>query len=177
MGLITYDYTKWPLFMATQAKVKHGGVVVDVGAGIRPQTIIAADKTIFIEPHGEYADALEAGGLDVIRETAEKGILSLPLVDTIVALDVIEHMEKSDGLRFIEAAKSKSNQIVIFTPLGFMPQHGGTDKDPWGMQGQHWQAHRSGWLPSEFEGWWTIADHNFHKRPRFGAFFAVWWRT
>ncbi len=44
-------------------------------------------------------------------------------VDTVITMDVIEHLEKSEGLALLKRTVEKARrQVVIFTPLGFMPQ-------------------------------------------------------
>ena len=64
--------------------------------------------------------------------------------DACVALDVIEHLTKEDGLRFIrtleEIAKKK---VVIFTPNGFLPQNSDTPGD--------YQEHLSAWKTAEMQ--------------------------
>jgi hypothetical protein len=149
-------------------------ILLDVGAGIRPQALVPCSRHICAEPHGEYADVLAAHGFEVIRARATEALARIDRVDTIVALDVIEHMERDEGEAFIKAAVAKArHQVVIFTPLGFMPQDGGDAADPWGLQGQHWQAHRSGWTPADFPGWRCLIGKDFHKKHNHGAFFAI----
>ncbi|HEY4481624.1 MAG TPA: hypothetical protein VI489_02105 [Candidatus Brocadiaceae bacterium] len=106
-------------------------------------------------------------------------------IDTVFALDMIEHMEKEDGIKFIkEAERVTKNQIAIFTPLGLYPQSYGSENevDRWGMNGGYWQSHRSGWLPADFdEQWEIIACKDFHLMDQhdclleepFGAFWAI----
>jgi hypothetical protein len=54
-----------------------------------------------------------------------------------VALDVIEHLTKSDGMRMIKEMKRVSADIVLLmTPNGFLPQ----DDDE-----NSFQTHQSGW--------------------------------
>jgi len=173
VAIKTYDYGKWPLFMQAKRQIRHGGTVVDVGAGIRPQRLVVADKHICIEPHKEYADALESAGYSVVRKTAFDALSEMGAVDTVIALDVIEHMPKDHGRAFIDAAKLVARQVIIFTPLGFMPQEQDGDVDAWGLNGQKWQVHQSGWMPSDFDGWKILIDNDFHKSRKFGAFFAI----
>lgn len=158
------------LFARAARAVRHGGFVVDIGPGIRPQELVRADRTLCIEPFGAYADRLEADGHAVLRATALEGLQGLIGADTVVMLDVIEHMDKADGQAVIELAQAKARQVVVFTPIGFMPQHG----DAWGLGGDYWQAHRSGWEPEEFDGWTILSDPAFHRRQGYGAFFAIW---
>jgi SAM-dependent methyltransferase len=62
--------------------------------------------------------------------------------DVVVALDVIEHFEKPDGLRLLQMMEELARKrVVIFTPNGFLPQ-GVWDNNP------H-QIHRSGWTVKE----------------------------
>lgn len=181
MELKTYDYTAWPLFMRALKHIEPAGVLLDVGAGVRPQRFIKCRRHVCAEPHGEYADILSANGFSVIRGAAPEVFdrvdkIGEP-VDTVVLVDVIEHMEKADGLETMRrACEIARRQVVNFTPLGFMPQHGGHECDPWGMQGQHWQEHRSGWTPEDFPGWLCLVDKHFAKVRHPGAFFAIWTR-
>jgi hypothetical protein len=65
--------------------------------------------------------------------------------DCVVALDLIEHLEKADGLRLLEAMERVARRrVIVFTPNGFVPQ-AGYDDNPY-------QAHRSGWTVNEMRG-------------------------
>lgn len=166
----TYDWQNWPLFVQARQFIRDGGMVLDIGAGLRPQTLVRADEMACVEPHGPYADQLEAGGYAVIRGKAVDVLADCDPVDTVVMLDVLEHMDKAEGVRVLQLAQEVAKQVVVFTPLGFLPQEG----DAWGMGGEEWQRHRSGWLPKEFQGWNTVVDQRFHDHLKAGAFIAVW---
>lgn len=63
--------------------------------------------------------------------------------DAVVALDVVEHFEKKEGLELIKQMESiAKNKIIILTPYGFMKQH------PY--DGNPYQIHKSGWHIEEF---------------------------
>jgi SAM-dependent methyltransferase len=68
--------------------------------------------------------------------------------DACIAMDVIEHLSKEDGLKLMRdmelIAKKK---IVFFTPNGFLPQKQAADSDL--------QAHLSGWETEEMK------DHGY----------------
>ena len=169
-------------------------VVLDIGPGIQPQRYIAPPIHICIEPHLPYIEYLKKHPvfgkdpryifLNAPWEAAA-GLFPSKSVDTIFALDVIEHWEKEAGLRFIqEAERIARRQIVILTPLGFYPQscRAAGEPDIWGMDGGRWQAHHSGWLPEDFsEEWEIIGCDSFHlvdeyRRPLekpHGAFWAI----
>jgi Methyltransferase domain len=58
--------------------------------------------------------------------------------EACVALDLIEHLAKEDGLRLMNAMeKIASKRVVFFTPNGFLPQQHADDADL--------QLHLSGW--------------------------------
>jgi hypothetical protein len=167
--------------------------VLDVGAGIRPQTLVPAHVHICVEPYMPYVERLRN---EVVGEDRDWVFLSagwedvLPLmpddsVDTVLALDVIEHMEKEEGLRLVQEAKRVArHQVVVFTPLGFFPQsYAPGELDRWHMQGGRLQTHRSGWEPEEFgREWQIVACRDLHLTDQdggaleepIGAFWAVY---
>jgi len=64
--------------------------------------------------------------------------------DACIALDVIEHLTKEDGIKLIEQMERISRHKVIFlTPSGFLPQHS--------FDNNKLQEHLSGWEASEME--------------------------
>jgi hypothetical protein len=62
--------------------------------------------------------------------------------DCVIALDVIEHFEKEDGLRLLDAMERIARKkVVVFTPNGFVAQPPTPDNPH--------QLHRSGWTVAE----------------------------
>jgi SAM-dependent methyltransferase len=65
--------------------------------------------------------------------------------DACIALDVIEHLPKEDGLKLIrEMELIAKKKVIFFTPNGFLPQRQSADSDL--------QAHFSGWEAGEMKG-------------------------
>jgi hypothetical protein len=65
--------------------------------------------------------------------------------DACVALDVIEHLGKEEGLALLRSLEAlASRRVVVFTPNGFLPQTSREDGD--------YQQHLSGWTPREMRG-------------------------
>ncbi len=63
--------------------------------------------------------------------------------DCVMALDVIEHLTKQDGLKLLSAMERiAKKRIIIFTPNGFLPQP---------PDGNPWQKHKSGWTVEEMK--------------------------
>ena len=156
----------FPGWEQVRARMKLAHTLVDVGPGIRPQDLVPTSVHICVEPHHEYVEILK----DEYPVICGKAIDVVPLlkgIDTFVCLDVIEHMEKEEGLKLIEEMKKIARQqIVIFTPNGFEPQSHPDGVDKWGMNGGFWQEHRSGWTPEDFPGW------EIHIAGK--GFFAIW---
>lgn len=143
--------------------------VLDIGCGLRPMNWYTPKHHVCVEPHQKYIERVAAvGRYETVRATAQQALLNVRpgTVDAIYMLDVIEHMDKTTGEQVIQLAlMAQPKQIVIFTPVGFLKQDG---PDPWGLDGETWQQHRSGWEPEEFagQGW---------KTALFGrGFYAVW---
>jgi hypothetical protein len=171
--------TQW-----VRKQIRSSVRIVEIGPGIRPQSFIHYGLGVAIDPYAPY--------LEVLRENNYNGLLvnakamdALPLFmdnsfDTLFALDVIEHMEREEGLAFLEEAGRVASQIVIFTPLGPMPQKF-EEQDAWGMGGGQWQNHHSAWTPEDFPGWKLRVLKDFHAEdahgdvldPPISAFWAV----
>jgi hypothetical protein len=70
-------------------------------------------------------------------------------VDAAICLDVIEHFEKPAAVGLIRELEYVARKLVVlFTPLGFMPQEGYESGGAW----QPWQKHRCGFEADELEG-------------------------
>ena len=62
--------------------------------------------------------------------------------DCVLANDVLEHLEKKEGKKFIKTLeKIAKKKVIIFTPNGFVPQ------EP--FENNPWQRHLSGWSVEE----------------------------
>jgi hypothetical protein len=188
----TRSNTTWvsaaSLLLAGPMRMHPAQSVLDVGTAIRPQSYIPAPVHLCIEPHPEYSAQLLNSHHVVIRSTwdAIMPFFADDSVDSVFALDFIEHLSKDDGYRFLQQAQRIArHQVVVFTPLGFLPQNfdDPATLDHYGMHGLSWQTHQSGWNVEDFDDPWEIVACNaFHtndqdgkplSRP-IGAFWAFW---
>lgn len=188
---------KYFLDLVAKRNIKTVEILADIGCGIRPQNIISPRVHICCEPFFEYRDFLSSQLTN--KMFADRSVIVLPLdweqtldffpqgtIDTIFLLDVIEHLDKSTGLSLlVKSMSTVKHQIVIFTPLGFMPQTHESGVDAWGMNGGNWQEHKSGWQPEDFpdfDNWSFFISDNYHdvdhdgvKFPEpYGAFWAIY---
>lgn len=110
--------------------------------------------------HHDYrqGDVLEIGGL------FEPGSF-----DCVVALDLIEHLPKEEGLRLIPMMERIARKkVIIFTPNGFLEQRAYDDNSL--------QEHLSGWTPAEMRalGYRVIGVNGW--RPLRGERGLIRWR-
>ena len=65
--------------------------------------------------------------------------------DCVLASDLLEHLSKKDGLKFISVIeKIAKRKVIILTPNGFIPQSD--------YNGNQYQRHLSGWDLREMKG-------------------------
>jgi glycosyltransferase involved in cell wall biosynthesis len=188
--IYTYEPHKF-LALVVQHIQRRVKSILDIGCGIAPQRYAEADKYTYVEPFADYLPQLldtvnQRTGLHQVLNHTWKG--ALPMIadrsfESIFILDVIEHLEKEDGVELLKQTLSKATkQVVIFTPYGFIEQEHPDGIDAWGYKGGDWQKHRSGWVPDDFEGDWTfiICPNYFgsnnvgipYDEPK-GGFFAI----
>jgi hypothetical protein len=176
-----------------RTRIESVEVVLDLGPGICPQPFVTQPYIhICVDAHRAYLERVKREIADdpkfvFINAPWDTVVPALPdkSVDTVFALDFIEHLEKSDGLRMLrEAERVARCQIVVYTPLGFFPQtYDDPDKpDRWGMDGAKWQTHRSGWDLDDFSEEWefvicpdyiTLDEHNQLMDQPMAAFWAI----
>lgn len=179
------------LLAAVEKAVKETEVVVDIGCGIVPMNYFRPKLHLMVEPWQEYSNILayrhsgdksiiiiRTGALEALHQLGDNS------VDSIFLLDVIEHLEKEEGRKvIIESERVAREQIMIFTPLGYMPQHvENSQADGWGLSGRAVQEHSSGWEPEDFSAAWSFyICKNFHNvdfkgetlEQTYGAFYAI----
>jgi len=157
------------------AKLPRTKRLVDVGCGVRPFPL-PCDEHICIDPHPEYLVHLRYWQPFDRKVTFIDGdataLADQPREDTtVLLLDVIEHIDKENGLLIRDLAE-EFEHAIIFTPLGFYEQ-GDANPDAWGLNGGHWQKHRSGWMPEEFANWKVWVWDLWHHEHKCGAILAI----
>jgi len=184
-------YERDRLDLEARKRIVPADVALDVGCGIRPQSLMAPKLLICCDPHREYIELLRhrfAGRHDVllVNLPGESLVQALPdqSVDSVFLLDVLEHLPKGAGKELLAGcARIARKQVVAFTPLGYLEQDCAFGaRDAWGLRGGAWQTHRSGWNPEDFDSSWEVlACRTYHLAdskgalldPPFGAFWAI----
>lgn len=152
------------------------GSLLDVGCGGN-SPLSAACKgiphTVGVDAHAESIRRSRSAGLhgdyvcmDILKIADHFGPARF---DVVAALDVIEHLEKDEGIQLLEAMETVARRLVlVFTPNGFLPQSS--------FEGNPWQVHKSGWLVADFEargysvlgmnGWKPLRGEKWEPRIR-----------
>ncbi len=132
-----------------RGELQNSRSILDLGCGAKPylKTAVGASNVRIVgaDIFAPYLRRAKAEGS--IWEAVQCDVRHLPFreraFDVVVALDVIEHLSRSDGVRLIEHAEILASQKVIFyTPNGYIPQHPDDDNP--------FQEHRSGWTKEDF---------------------------
>jgi hypothetical protein len=76
-----------------------------------------------------------------------KNLLNGYELDTVLIVDVLEHLEKNVGYAWINNLKNDFNKILLMLPVGEFIQ----DKDLTGYDNHEYQAHRSYWSINDIE--------------------------
>ena len=132
---------KWKIEDFLDQFIPNGSSVLDLGSGLTSPILRIRNKIKYtgldIKFSSEKLNVIQGNVLDAEKIFTEK-------FDVVVALDLIEHLEKIDGHRLLEIMYNLSNKkIIIFTPNGFMPEEG-TEENPY-------LKHLSGWNMIDFE--------------------------
>ena len=123
--------------------------VLDVGSGVSPALrIMGVEHAVGAEgyfPSMEKARSQKTHHEYVLSDVRDISKHFQPgQFDACIAMDVIEHLTKADGMKLIaDMERISRSRVVFFTPCGFLPQ-GNTEKGDL-------QTHLSGWEPSEME--------------------------
>jgi SAM-dependent methyltransferase len=167
--------TLFPPFRKELRQVLQGtGSILDVGCGVSsPLAVMKGQaRLVGMDAHPAAIETARANGThdefhvgDVLNIRQHFGAKSF---ETVVAIDLIEHLDKSDGLRLLDTMEEvATRRVVVFTPNGFVPQ-GELDKNPW-------QVHKSGWNVGEMQerGYEVIGINGW--KPLRGEYAYVKW--
>ena len=104
-----------------------------------------------------------------------KDIIPNKSYDLVLCLDIIEHLERMEGLKLIKDAEAIAKEVVVFyTPHEWDENSDAvTDKTAWSYGNPH-LYHRSLWTTGDFEGY-TICDVCFPPETKAAGFLAVKW--
>jgi SAM-dependent methyltransferase len=133
---------------------KEGEIVsiLDVACGLSFKSkFIDAKIRVGVDIHEPYFEHIEADvPFAVVKYDVRKlsDIFIPNSFDLVIALDIIEHLEKDEAISMIkQCEKIARKAVVLETPEGYVPQN----MDILGHGGDEWQTHRCGWEVKELE--------------------------
>jgi hypothetical protein len=124
--------------------------VLDVACGLPLKSkFIDAQIRVGVDIHEEYFRHIESEVPYVVVKYDVRKLEEIFVpksFDLVIALDIIEHLEKEESLRMIAACERIARKAVVLeTPKGYIPQN----LDIQGHGADEWQTHRSGWESDE----------------------------
>jgi hypothetical protein len=174
-------FTEWGAWPWPLKRVRDG-VAVTEGNDWGPQSVL--DVACGLSLKSKFIETPARVGLDIHRpylEAVETDVPWIPICadvmqihdlfmpksfDLVIALDIIEHLEKPQALTLLDDLERIAKVAVILeTPKGFFPQ----DMDILGFDQHHLQTHRCGFEVEELEGLGYqvfVRHHNLHPVKR-----------
>lgn len=139
--------------MLVQESIVTSESILDLGCGIGDYLRYTNSRqhVVAVEPHKPYVEKakgnypwVEFHNTDAIQflSTTQKKF------DTIIMMDVAEHLELHNAVTMVKLAAEHCNKILLLqTPFGIHPQ----DHDLWDCKGEFWQTHRTTWDPKNLD--------------------------
>lgn len=144
--------------------------IVDLGCGTAKASLrIPCKKLIAVDVFEPYLEIIRKKGRKNVEtrrmnilEFAKNMKLNKEIVDIVLLGDVIEHLEKEQGVTLLKDLKEITERIIVFTPVGPVE----LDKDPWGFENDEFHTHRSAWYPEELVelGFRVNVLKNYHSK-------------
>ena len=123
--------------------------VLDLGCGDNSPLGFIGRKKYLVGVDGFKKSIIKSKKLNIHDKYLHKNILDVKKdfkknsFDAVIALDVIEHLEKKDGYKLLKLMEHlASKKVILLTPNGFVNQIG---------EGNGLQEHLSGWSVSDFK--------------------------
>lgn len=148
-NLLRELFPKFPtifLYLFIKYKLKDCETILDLGCGdnspvrfVNAKTygIDASEKVIAKARKNKTHNVFKIMDVKKIDKIFDPGEF-----DAVTAIDLIEHLNKKDGLDLIKKMeKVARKEVLIFTPNGFISQHGQSKYD----------EHLSGWTSAELK--------------------------
>jgi hypothetical protein len=126
--------------------------ILDVACGLSLKSkYIPAQVRVGVDIHEPYFAHIESDAPYAVVKYDIRRLRDIFIpksFDLVIALDIIEHITKEEGLELMRQCEEIARKAVIIeTPSGYVPQN----IDIQGHGGDEWQTHRSGWERAEFE--------------------------
>lgn len=137
-------------FSRLQHELAGSATVLDVGCG-NDSPLGRLNRTFRSEGIDIYSKCIEVSRQRHLHDTYKLGDVKklssyykAQSFDTVVSIDVIEHLPKADALKMIgQMERIAKKKVILMTPLGYVTQ-GAYDGNPY-------QEHHSGWSKDDLQ--------------------------
>ncbi|HLD28622.1 MAG TPA: class I SAM-dependent methyltransferase [Patescibacteria group bacterium] len=133
--------------------------ILDVACGLSLKSkYIPAQIRVGVDIYEKYFDYIESKAPYVVVKYDVRKLKDIFIpnsFDLVLALDIIEHLEKNESLAMLRQCEAIAKRAVIIeTPKGYIPQN----IDITGYGGDEFQTHRCSWEPEELQelGYQTV---------------------
>ncbi|MBW7477134.1 class I SAM-dependent methyltransferase [Paenibacillus oenotherae] len=160
----TFDHS---LIGRLNGNVAHRDSLLDVGSG--PCVLLRYldyKLIVALDIHRPYLISRQSVMDHIIPINADATMISQLFIpqsfSTVSFIDSLEHFTKEQGLQLLRDAEMiAKHHVVVFTPRGYFPQQ---NVDHYGMMGEKFQEHHSGWEAEELEelGYAVTIMKGFH---------------
>lgn len=166
-GGLVARYAPYGLHAALRAAFHDCESILDLGCGTESMVHQFAAGRFVAGLDRHYPSLLHNRGQGNYAAHVQGDILDAPFgkgtFDAVVALDVLEHFTREQGLQMLALMKDMARKrVVVLTPNGFLPQP--ASENPW-------QLHRSGWTEEDFRGM-GFAVHGIYGWKRLRGMYA-----
>jgi len=139
-----------PYYWVLEKELRGSKSVLDVGCGSN-SPLLKIRKNFYSEGVDVFGPSIKESKKAKIHDKYKVGdILNISRFfkpksfDSVIALDVIEHFDKKEGLKLMDYLENiAKKKVIIFTPFGFTQQHP--------SDGNPFQKHKSGWYIEDFK--------------------------
>ena len=136
-----------PIVYPLERLTRDCATILDVGCGSRSPLRFVKGRAHRVGFDGYQPSIDEAARRSIHHEyicSTIEGLASLDRrFDAVIALEIIEHLPKEQGIPFVRQLERLASKIVILsTPNGFLPTPT--------QEANPYQQHLSGWTPEEF---------------------------
>lgn len=137
--------------------------ILDVACGLSLKSkFLKADIRVGVDIYPEYFKHIESDVPYVVvkGDVTKLHEMFLPKsFDIVIALDIIEHLDKEESLKMIaECEKIARKAVILETPKGYVPQN----IDILGHGGHEFQTHRCGWEVEELKALgYTVLERSY----------------
>lgn len=140
-------FIPYGLYSGLRRAMDGCGTVLDIGCGTDSMMQHMARKHRVIGLDRYWPSLAANRALGGYANWIQGDLLDLPVadrsVDAVVLLDVIEHLEKEQGVALLKRLEGVAcKRVVVLTPNGFLPQPASDNP---------WQLHKSGWTVDDLE--------------------------